>query len=367
MELKSKTTVRPRLIAFYLPQFHPFKENDEWWGKGFTEWTNVAKAKPLFRGHYQPKIPADLGFYDLRLPETRELQAEMARKAGIEGFCYWHYWFGSGKRLMNRVFDEVVKTKEPKFPFCLCWANHSWFAKTWNPDTPDKLLIEQTYPGIKDYTDHFLTMLPAFKDPRYIKVNGKLVFGIFAPMDFPDFSIFKDTWNRLAKENGLEGFYFFGYTPIYKNINRIKEQGYDSVVFDGISDCILNENTWLHYYRAIKNRIFRRPRRTLSYQSYANNMIRLVSNNNNFIPSIVPNFDHTPRSGYRAFVLKDSSPQLWEKLCREVFRYRQQTSHEENLIFIKAWNEWGEGNYLEPDLKYGKAYLQATKNALKEI
>ena len=122
--------MKPRLISFYLPQFYPTPENDEWWGKGFTEWTNVGRAKPLFKGHYQPKVPADLGYYDLRIPEVREQQADLAREAGIEGFCYWHYWFGNGKRLLDRVFREVVETGKPDFPFCLCWANHSWYAKT---------------------------------------------------------------------------------------------------------------------------------------------------------------------------------------------------------------------------------------------
>ena len=156
-----------KVIAFYLPQFHPVKENDEWWGSGFTEWHNVVKAKPLFRGHYQPKLPADLSFYDLRLPETREAQAQLAREAGVYGFCYWHYWFGNGKRLLERPFDEVVASGKPDFPFCLAWANHSWYAKTWDPNKPDRLLIEQLYPGKEDNEKHFYKVLPAFKVPSY--------------------------------------------------------------------------------------------------------------------------------------------------------------------------------------------------------
>ena len=133
---------KPRVVAFYLPQFYPTPENDEWWEPGFTEWTNVVRAKPLFKGHYQPRIPQELSFYDLRVPEIRERQAELAKEAGIEGFCYWHYWFGNGKRLLDRVFREVVEFGKPDFPFCLCWANHSWFKKTWDPNSPNKLLIE---------------------------------------------------------------------------------------------------------------------------------------------------------------------------------------------------------------------------------
>ena len=167
-----------KIIAFYLPQFYPTPENDEWWGKGFTEWTNVAKAKPLFPGHNQPRVSADLGFYDLRLPTVREEQVRLAKEAGIDGFCYWHYWF-NGRRLLDRVFSEVVESGKPDFPFCLCWANHSWSMKTWDPSRPNKLLIEQTYPGKNDFEAHFYAMLPAFKDPRYIRHKGKLLFGVF--------------------------------------------------------------------------------------------------------------------------------------------------------------------------------------------
>ena len=195
-----------RFIAFYLPQFHPTPENDEWWGKGFTEWKNVVKARPLFRGHEQPKIPSDLGFYDLRVPEVREEQARLAKEAGIEAFCYWHYWFGNGKRLLERPFNEVLESGKPDFPFCLAWANHSWYKKLWDPNAPKKdiLLAEQTYPGVEDYVNHFKTLLPAFKDKRYLKVDGKLFFVLYSINDFKDVSLFINTWRTLAKENGLE-------------------------------------------------------------------------------------------------------------------------------------------------------------------
>ena len=199
-----------RVLAFYLPQFYPTLENDEWWEPGFTEWTNVAKAKPLFKGHYQPRIPRDLSFYDLRVPLVREKQAELAREAGIEGFCYWHYWFGNGKRLLSEVFREVVDTGKPDFPFCLCWANHSWYQKSWDSSKPNKLLIEQTYPGREDYIAHFNEMLPAFKDKRYMRTSeGKLIFGIFSLYSVPDLEEFLSVWNDLAKENHLAGFEFF--------------------------------------------------------------------------------------------------------------------------------------------------------------
>ena len=187
---------KAHVIAFYLPQYHPVPENDEWWGKGFTEWTNVAKAKPMFYGHYQPIIPADLRFYDLRLPEVREEQARLAKEAGIDAFCYWHYWFGNGKQLLERPFNEVVASGKPDFPFCLAWANHSWMKKNWNNAISrfcQDLLIEQEYPGIEDIKAHFYAILPALKDPRYYRIDGKLAFLIYAPTDIPDTALFMDT------------------------------------------------------------------------------------------------------------------------------------------------------------------------------
>src|SRR5205809_7458559 len=170
-----------RLIAFYLPQYHPIPENDQWWGPGFTEWTNTAKARPLFRGHYQPHVPADLGFYDLRQPETREAQAEMARAYGIEAFCYYHYWFGNGRRLLQRPFEEVVQLGQPDFPFCLCWANETWTG-VWH-GLSSHVLIEQTYPGKEDAARHFHTLLPAFLDRRYVTVDGKPLFLVHSPTE----------------------------------------------------------------------------------------------------------------------------------------------------------------------------------------
>src|SRR5690606_21147409 len=204
---------KARVIAFYLPQYHPIPENDETWGKGFTEWTNVGKARPLFKGHYQPRVPADLGYYDLRLPEVREAQAQMAREAGIEGFMYWHYWFGNGKRVLERPFNEVLESGKPDFPFCLGWANHSWTTHSWNSKTQWKknaVIFEQLYPGVDDFINHFNTVLPAFKDSRYITVDDKPIFMGYAPQEIPDVKLFVTTWRKLAEENGLPGIHFVG-------------------------------------------------------------------------------------------------------------------------------------------------------------
>ena len=199
-----------RVIAFYLPQYYPIPENEKWWGEGFTEWTNVRKAKPLFKGHDQPRYPADLGYYDQRDPEVRQAQAVLAAKHGIEGFCYWHYCFGNGRRILERPFTEVLQSGKPEFPFCPAWANHSWYEKLYTFRSKNKLLIEQTYPGTEDFIDRFRCVLPAFKDKRYISVDGKPIFVIFSISNSDKIRAFIHVWRRLAVDNGLTGIFIVG-------------------------------------------------------------------------------------------------------------------------------------------------------------
>lgn len=347
-----------RTIAFYLPQFYPTPENDQWWEPGFTEWTNVAKAKPLFRGHYQPRIPRDLSFYDLRVSETREKQAQLASEAGIEGFCYWHYWF-SGRQLLDLVFKEVVESGKPNFPFCLCWANHSWYQKTWDPEKEDKLLIEQTYPGKQDYIDHFNALLPAFKDERYMKVDGRLIFGIFNSHSIPSFPLLKETWNELAREHGLKGFFFFGLIQQNTRAERAKEIGYDALVYENMSN--VYDNAVPLWVKKIKF-FFHKPF-TVSYRTYVNKTISYFKENQEYIPCILPNFDHSPRSSYRGRILRDDSPKEWGRLCQSVTSIIK--DKQLPLLFIKAWNEWGEGNYLEPDIRFGRSYIDECSKYFK--
>lgn len=351
--------MKPRVIAFYLPQFFPTSENDEWWEPGFTEWTNVTRTKPLFRGHYQPRLPRDLGFYDLRVSETREKQAELARYAGIEGFCYWHYWF-AGRRMLDRPFREVVESGKPDFPFCLCWANHSWYAKTWDANTSDKLLIEQTYPGEQDYVAHFYAMLPAFKDKRYMKVDGRLIFGIFSPQDFSGYCKFSEIWNCLAKENGLKGFFFFGFVPSTDVMKRTENMIYDAIVLSTVREGYIREDTFIgRFYRLVIEKL-KRPY-AAEYGKYVKTSIRLFKENIGCVPCIAPDFDHSPRSGRRALMFRNSSPEWWKMLCKETLKIVLSKENEEKLIFIKAWNEWGEGNYMEPDQKFGRGYIEASR------
>lgn len=356
--MKTKT----RALAFYLPQFYPTPENDEWWEKGFTEWTNVTKAKPLFPGHYQPNLPSELGFYDLRIPEVREQQANLAREHGIEGFIYWHYWFGNGKRLLDRIFKEVLQNGKPDFPFCLAWANETWKG-IWH-GLGDQPLAEQTYPGIEDYTAHFYEVLPAFKDKRYIKVHGKPLFMIYRVVDFEDAELFMDLWKKLAKENGLEGIYFIGQVFDHRRISEVLNKGVDAV-----NEIRLNEiqrkypKPKKHFKEKLKNIL---GKTTSSIQNYDySEAIKFLTGEEtkqrNIIPTIFPNWDHSPRSHGKTLILHNSTPELFRQHIKEVINIVEKKPEEENIVFIKSWNEWAEGNYMEPDRRWGRKYLEVFK------
>ena len=362
--MKKNKTIRA--IAFYLPQFHPTLENNKWWGNGFTEWTNVASAKPLFQGHQQPVIPADLGFYDLRLEETRIQQAELAKNAGIEGFCYWHYWF-NGKRLLNKPFDAVLKSGKPSFPFCLGWANHSWTG-IWK-DEPNRSLIEQTYPGKDDDIKHFnflLTSFWRFLDDRYICVDEKPLFIIFKPQDIPNLKIKLDYWKNLAVKAGLKGIHIVG-------INMNDFMSGKDLGLDGI---ILSRLGVINYEQKVKNetsRIIWGIKRKLSLGgprviSYEHAIKLLIPEMGKYdvpdYPCVFPNWDNTPRKGRKGFVLQDSSPKLFKKHLLDAQEKLEKNNGNNMLIFIKSWNEWAEGNYLEPDLKWGKQYLDVLREFL---
>ncbi|TPQ28628.1 glycoside hydrolase family 99-like domain-containing protein [Methylomonas koyamae] len=355
----------PRLIAFHLPQFHPTPENDEWWGKGFTEWTNVAKAKPLYPGHYQPHVPADLGFYDLRLPEARHAQAELAKEYGIEGFCYYHYWFGDGRRILERPVNEILASGEPDFPFCLCWANHSW-NNIWQ-GTADRTLIEQTYPGMEDHKQHFEWLLNAFKDPRYITVEGRPLFLIFSPMDVPDLQNVIAYWRELAAAAGLAGLYLVG-------VNYRMRQDWDptSVGLDASTWQPLPPKDGHLPTRYIMRKILRfiaGKKSSLTVYDYAevmDNLIRKSAPSFPDYPTVLPNWDNTPRSNENGLVLHGSTPELFRKLLRQAFGLIAKNPPEKRIVFVKAWNEWAEGNYLEPDQLHGLSYLNIVKEELTD-
>jgi hypothetical protein len=384
---------KARLFAFYLPQFHPIPENDLWWGKGFTEWANVAKAKPLFPGHDQPNLPADLGFYDLRVPEVRQAQADLAAAAGIEGFCYWHYWF-AGRRLLERPFNEVLKTGEPRFPFCLAWANQSW-SGIWH-GAPNRILMRQTYPGIKDYENHFYAVLQAFHDARYIKVDGKPLFVVFRPGELPQPEVFAAVWQELAVKNGLPGIHLIAHRFSQELAFDYRAMGFEGVIIANISR-IWNINSW-HIARRRTNgsldktsasfsaiqgvaaaaaalelkmrktlrRVLGRPARLCPYRDAMLFFLDGLNDFPNAYPCLVPNWDNSPRSGRRADILLHSTPELFRCHVREALALVQAKPFEDRILFVKSWNEWAEGNYLEPDQRFGHAYLEVLRKEVVE-
>lgn len=360
-----------RVIALYLPQFHPIVENDEWWGKGFTEWTNVGKAKPLFRKHYQPHIPADLGYYDLRVPETRQMQADMAKEYGIEGFMYWHYWFGNGKRLLERPFNEVLDSGKPDFPFCLAWANETWKGFAHGLKNRN-ILIEQLYPGEEDYIKHFYEILPAFKDKRYIAVDGKPIFMIYKPHQLPNPNVFIELWQKLAKENGLKGIYFIAHHQFRRDHNNKTEEeslhemlgwGFDAVNFVRLF-AFLDDRNILEKALGRCRKIFRGVPLAYPYSKFIPYFSNELDSNVRVIPSLIPGWDHSPRSGREGLVITDSTPCLFQKHVVDVVNRVKNKPSDHRLILIKSWNEWGEGNHMEPDMKWGKGHLEVLKRSL---
>ncbi len=363
---------KPRIIAFYLPQFHPIPENDKWWGKGFTEWTNVGKAKPLFKGHNQPRIPTELGYYDLRLPIVREQQAELAREAGVSAFCYWHYWFGNGKRLMEDVFDEVLHSGQPDFPFCLGWANHSWYSKNWNSDgtTENKLLIEQTYPGLEDAELHFSFLLKAFNDSRYVKIDNKPLLYVFAPQDLPlEYVV---NFRKWAKKAGFPDLYLVGrcseinITEIFSHYDAISyERLVGATKYRGgnsLSDRIIRRSQV--YLDKMHGAICHRPPNYADYSKVYHKLICEQDYEENIIPSIVPQWDHTPRSGWNGSFFVNATPEFFYMHVKDALHAVKNKKNK--IIFLKSWNEWGEGNMMEPDITYGKGFIEALRKALNE-
>src|SRR5439155_17197542 len=337
---------RARAIALYLPQFHPIPENDEWWGKGFTEWTNVAKAKPMFHGHYQPHVPADLGFYDLRVPETREAQAALARRYGIEGFCYYHYWF-AGRRILERPFNEVLASGAPDFPFCLCWANATWTGIWYG--APKRILIEQTYPGRSDHEAHFRALLPAFADPRYIRVAGKPLFLVFDPESLPDAKASLDLWRSMAIDAGLGGLHIVGMP--WSWAWDPAAHGFDASSVQPIAP----GRVWVSPRKPLRwlrrrLQIWRRLPVILPYKSYAQTYMAGATREN-WYPCVMHAWDNTPRSGRNGGVLVGATPELFRRVLENNSELLQDRPPERRRLFLKAWNEWAGGNHLEPDLK----------------
>lgn len=366
---------RARLLAYYLPQYYPIPENDCWWGPGFTEWTNVAKARPLYPGHYQPHIPADLGFYDLRVPETRLAQAEMARSHGIQGFAYWHYWFGNGRRLLERPFGEVLTSGQPDFPFCLGWANASWTGVWYGAE--DRVLIEQTYPGIADDCAHFEAILPALSDPRYVLIDGRPAFFIFRPLEIPEPLRFTDTWRELALKAGLKGMYFLGILSGGWETWDPTVSGFDAAVVNNLQPAFALFDKPSNWYidrlslaaarrpaaRLLRD-VLRRPR-VVTYRKAISVAIPRLSERVVQYPTVMPNWDNTPRSGLNGIVFHDSNPDLFRLHLKSALAQVASRPADQRVVVVKSWNEWAEGNHLEPDQRFGLQYLEVIREELR--
>jgi lipopolysaccharide biosynthesis protein len=354
----------PRCLAFYLPQFHPIAENDAWWGPGFTEWVNVAPARPQFRGHQQPHVPADLGFYDLRLAETREQQATLARSHGIDGFCYYHYWF-EGRRLLGRPFDEVRRLGEPDFPFCLCWANEDW-TRVWNGRS-NEVLIRQTY-SPEDDLNHIRWLAEGFSDPRYLRVGGRPVLLVYRASQLPEPERTADTWREETSRLGIGEVYLCAVQSFATDRDDPARFGFDAAVqfapdftYRGRPDPVLLRAG----RRYLRPRSPYRRNRVLEYADVADTMLRSPAPPYKRYPCVSPGFDNSPRRAGGATILRNSSPQRYESWLAEVVRRFRPFSPEENLLFVNAWNEWAEGNHLEPCQRWGRGFLEAHARVLR--
>ncbi len=341
-----------RLIAFYLPQFHPIPENDEWWGRGFTEWTNVGKARPVFDGHYQPRLPSDLGYYDLRLPEVREAQAQLARQYGIHGFCYYHYWF-NGRHLLERPVNEILDSGKPDFPFCLCWANENW-TRAWD-GLERQVLIKQEYRSDDDL-EHIRWLARAFRDPRYIRVNGKPLFLVYRVGNLPDPMQTVSIWREEAQKLGVGDIFLAAVESRVGGAKSIdpKQVGFDAAVEfqpDG-----------LHFPKPIRK--FDEYGGLFDYSEIVENMLKKPGTDYLRFPCVTPGWDNSARRKQNPTIITGSSPELYERWLGNVLS-RQTTTGDQNLVFVNAWNEWAEGAYLEPDQAWGHAYLEATRRALE--
>jgi len=344
-----------RLIAFYLPQYHPIPENDRWWGKGFTEWHNVVRARPNFTGHYQPHMPAELGFYDLRVPETRAEQADLAAEHGIFAFCYYYYWF-SGTKLLARPLTEIAASGAPDFPFCICWANENW-TRRWD-GRDDEILIAQKHRD--DDAERFIDdVLPLFADPRYVRVRDRPLLCVYCASALPDARRFVDVWRAKARAAGHPDLFLACVESIHQRPGDPRPLGFDSAIefpphwtrSNVVTQAIAGVRPGFHG-------------EILDYVSCAKAMLARPRTEYPLFRGVMPGWDNTPRGQDRSHVFVNAEPANYARWLRGVVEQAHERRKDERIVFVNAWNEWGEGCHLEPDARYGRAYLDATARAL---
>jgi lipopolysaccharide biosynthesis protein len=352
-------TKETRVLAFFLPQYHPIPENNEWWGNGFTEWTNVMRGKPLFTGHYQPHFPADLGFYDLRVPEVREHQAELAREAGVDGFVYYHYWF-SGRRLLERPVNDIMVSGKPDFPFALCWANEPW-SRNWDGQSRHVLMPQQY--STEDDLAHITYLLEVFKDPRYIKHEGRPLLLVYRPSALPNPKNTFNLWQQEARKAGFPGLHLCSVGAFPDEYRPAAELGMDVMVSfrPNLMDCgeKLRSSDPLE--------VGYRLHSVWPYERLVDVCLKTALPDWPCYNGVTPSWDNSARRKEGAVIFKDASPQLYGEWLAEVLYRDQFRPSGTDFVFINAWNEWAEGNHLEPCSRWGNAYIQETKAARDKV
>jgi hypothetical protein len=340
---------RIRLLAFFLTQFHPTPENNQWWGKGFTEWTNVTKSEPLFEGHYQPHLPADLGFYDLRLRATRQEQIGLARQYGIDGFCYYYYWF-SGTRILNQPLDDMLADPDSDMPFCLCWANENW-TRRWD-GADHEILIAQKYLPTDD-TDFIKSLIPFFQDPRYIRLNGAPFLIVYQPQHLPDPRQTLDTWREYCQQVGIGKIHICA--ALTNDNEDYSKLGFDSgLQFPPHNRKCGSVNKQIDFYTPFHGTV-------VEYAELAQSYLDETYAHTNVFRTVCASWDQTARVGPRAFIALNGTPANYEFWLKEsIRRTAEDFPGQERFVFINAWNEWAEGCHLEPDRRFQRQFLEAT-------
>lgn len=368
-------TREPKIIAFYLPQFHPIPENDEWWGKGFSDWVNVRKARPLFPGHIQPRVPhADLGYYDPRDVTVLEKQAEIAKAHGIHGFCFYHYWF-NGKKLLEAPIENFLAAGKPDMPFCLSWGNEPW-TKAWDGRDND-VLMPQVYGGPDEWEQHFAYLLPFFRDPRAIRVNDKPVFLIYRVGNIPRAKEMVQYWRDRAIKSGLPGLHIVVMLTAFTDSSDFGDVGIDAACEFYPTYAFRTKGLdWLWggfkmglHLRALKRwtPFARNTVIAVDYQYLWNRILAMPKSFPIQYRGAFANWDNSPRKGLKAVTMRGATPSTYRQgLEKQIARVRED-SGQEPLLFVNAWNEWAEGAYLEPDTANGYQFLEATRDAVASV
>jgi hypothetical protein len=360
------TDFKLRSIAMYLPQFHEIPENNEWWGEGFTEWTNVRKAQPRFAGHYQPHVPGQLGYYDLRDPAARQAQAELAKEYGISGFCYYHYWF-NGKRLLEHPFNEILASGKPDFPFCLCWANENW-SRRWD-GSEQHILMGQNYSDA-DSLDFINSLVPAFRDERYIRVNGKPLLLLYRTGLLPDVKRTAQIWREAMIKAGIGDLYLVRVENHMDTVLGAEptpdETGFDAAMEFAPYWGSMGEQVKNLSEAGLPTQLLDQDLRVYDYSRCMQNMLSKPVPPYKLFRGAFPTWDNSARRKKDPLLFVNSTPASYALWVSQIARYTLDNfAGDERLLFINAWNEWGEGCHLEPDEENGLGYLEANRLALK--